>query len=58
MKVGLSACSNGHMPEWEGQITELKEVFKSMDIDSVCVPHIIRTAMISAELMRRELLIL
>lgn len=44
MKVGLSACSNGHMPEWEGQITELKEVFKSMDIDSVCVPHIIRTA--------------
>ncbi len=43
MKVGLSACSSGHMPEWEGQITELKEVLGSMNIDSVSVPHIIRT---------------
>ncbi len=44
MKVGLSACSNGHMPEWEGQITELKEVLNSMNIDATCVPHILRTA--------------
>ena len=43
MKVGLSACSNGHLHEWENQITELQEVLKGMNIDAVCVPHIIRT---------------
>ena len=44
MKVGLSACSNGHMPEWEDQIEELKEVLSSMNIDASVVPHIIRKA--------------
>ncbi len=43
MKVGLSACSSGHMPEWEGQITELVEVLNSMGMEAVPVSHIIRT---------------
>ncbi len=43
MKVGLSACSSGHLPEWEEQITELVDVFTSMGIEAVPVPHIIRT---------------
>ena len=24
MKVGISACSNGHLPEWQDQIKTLK----------------------------------
>ena len=24
MKIGISACSNGHLPEWQDQITELE----------------------------------
>ncbi len=43
MKVGLSACSSGHLPEWKDQITELVNVFNSMGIEAVPVPHIIRT---------------
>ena len=27
MKIGISACSNGHLPEWQDQITELEQVF-------------------------------
>ncbi len=42
-KVGLSACSNGHKPEWEGQITELVGVLKGMDIEAIPVAHILRT---------------
>lgn len=43
MKIGLSACSSGHLPEWEGQITELKEVLNGMGIEAVAAPHIVRT---------------
>ena len=43
MKVGLSACSSGHLAEWGEQITELVDVFKDMKIEAVPVPHIIRT---------------
>ena len=43
MKVGISACSNGHLHEWEGQIKELSDVLKSMNIEAVTAPHIMRT---------------
>jgi muramoyltetrapeptide carboxypeptidase LdcA involved in peptidoglycan recycling len=40
MKVGLSACSNGHSNEWAFQIDELEEVLSSMGIETVRAPHI------------------
>ncbi len=43
MKVGISACSNGHLPEWQDQITELEQVLNSMNIETVLSPHIMRT---------------
>ena len=43
MKVGLSACSNGHLPEWEDQVKELVAVLKSMNVEAVLAPHIMRT---------------
>ncbi|WP_026495333.1 LD-carboxypeptidase [Butyrivibrio sp. WCD3002] len=43
MKVGLSACSSGHLPEWEGQITELVDIFRENGIEAVPAQHIIRT---------------
>ncbi|WP_026664688.1 LD-carboxypeptidase [Butyrivibrio sp. FC2001] len=43
MKVGLSACSSGHLAEWEGQITELVDAFRDMEIEAVPASHIIRT---------------
>lgn len=43
MKIGLSACSNGHLPEWEVQITELVDVLRNVGIESVPAQHIIRT---------------
>ncbi|MCR5747838.1 MAG: LD-carboxypeptidase [Lachnospiraceae bacterium] len=43
MKVGISACSNGHLPEWQEQISELEQVLIDMDIETVLSPHIIRT---------------
>jgi muramoyltetrapeptide carboxypeptidase LdcA involved in peptidoglycan recycling len=43
MKVGLSACSSGHLPEWEDQITELVDIFRENGIEAVPAQHIIRT---------------
>ena len=43
MKVGISACSNGHLPKWQDQITELEQVFNNMNIETVLSPHIMRT---------------
>ncbi|WP_026669424.1 LD-carboxypeptidase [Butyrivibrio sp. AE3006] len=43
MKVGLSACSSGHLPEWEDQIAELVGVFKENGVEAVPAQHIIRT---------------
>lgn len=43
MKVGLSACSSGHLPEWEDQITELADVLAGMGIKAEPAAHIIRT---------------
>jgi muramoyltetrapeptide carboxypeptidase LdcA involved in peptidoglycan recycling len=43
MKVGISACSNGHLPEWRNQISELEKVLKDMNIETVISPHIMRT---------------
>ena len=40
MKVGLSACSNGHSKEWTYQISELVNILNKMDIDSVLAQHI------------------
>ncbi len=43
MKVGISACSNGHLPEWQDQITELEQILNNMNIETALSPHIIRT---------------
>ena len=43
MKVGISACSNGHLPEWQDQIKTLKKVLASMNIEAALVTHIIKT---------------
>ena len=43
MKVGISACSNGHLPEWQDQITELEQVLDNMNIETALSPHIMRT---------------
>lgn len=40
MKVGLSACSDGHIKEWEYQIEELVQVLKDLGIEPVLAPHI------------------
>lgn len=41
MKVGLSACSNGHSKEWAFQIDELEKILLDMGIEAVRAPHII-----------------
>lgn len=43
MKVGISACSNGHLREWEEQVKDLIEVLKLMDIEPTLAPHIFKT---------------
>ena len=43
MKVGLSACSSGHMPEWQDSITELEETLNKMGVQAKRAPHILRT---------------
>ena len=43
MKIGISACSNGHLPEWQDQITELEQVLSNMNIETALSPHIMRT---------------
>lgn len=43
MKIGLSACSSGHMPEWEGQIKELVDVLRDIGIEAIPAQHIMRT---------------
>jgi len=43
MKIGISACSNGHLPEWQDQITELEQVLDNMNIETALSPHIIIT---------------
>lgn len=43
MKVGISACSNGHLPEWQDRIKTLKKVLASMNIEAALVTHIIKT---------------
>ncbi len=40
MRVGISACSNGHLKEWEYQIDELTTVIKGFGIEPVIAPHI------------------
>ena len=40
MKVGLSACSDGHIKEWEYQVDELAHVMKNFGIEPVLAPHI------------------
>jgi muramoyltetrapeptide carboxypeptidase LdcA involved in peptidoglycan recycling len=40
MKVGLSACSNGHSTEWMQQITELEKVLKSMNVEAILADHV------------------
>ncbi|SFC99440.1 LD-carboxypeptidase [Butyrivibrio sp. YAB3001] len=40
MKVGLSACSDGHIKEWQYQIEELVQVLDGFGIDAVLAPHI------------------
>lgn len=43
MRVGISACSNGHLKEWEYQIDELTAVLKGFEIEPVLAPHIVVT---------------
>ena len=43
MKIGISACSNGHLPEWQDQITELEQVLDNMNIETALSTHIMRT---------------
>ncbi len=43
MRVGISACSNGHLKEWEYQIDELTAVLKGFEIEPVLAPHILVT---------------
>ncbi|WP_044959948.1 S66 family peptidase [Butyrivibrio sp. WCD2001] len=40
MKVGLSACSDGHIKEWEYQVDELVQVLKGFGIEALLAPHI------------------
>ncbi|MBP5160148.1 MAG: LD-carboxypeptidase [Lachnospiraceae bacterium] len=40
MKVGLSACSDGQLKEWEYQNKELVEVFAQMGIEAVTAQHL------------------
>ena len=39
-KVGLTACSDGQLREWEGQNRELKKVLAEMNIEAVEAEHI------------------
>ncbi|SEL56581.1 Muramoyltetrapeptide carboxypeptidase LdcA (peptidoglycan recycling) [Butyrivibrio sp. ob235] len=40
MKVGLSACSDGHIKEWEYQVDELVQALKGFGIEALLAPHI------------------
>lgn len=40
MKIGLSACSDGHIKEWEYQVDELVQVLKDFGMEVVLAPHI------------------
>ena len=40
MKVGLSACSNGHSEQWASQVDELCQVLNDMNIEAVKAEHI------------------
>ncbi len=43
MRVGISACSNGHLKEWEYQIDELIKILKDFGIEPVLASHIMST---------------
>lgn len=43
MKVGLSACSDGQLKEWEQQNTELRKILVGMGVESVMAEHIYAT---------------
>jgi len=34
MKVGICACSNGHLPEWQSQIKELEKALNNEGIET------------------------
>ena len=40
MKVGLSACSDGQLKEWEQQNNELRRILAGMGVESVMAEHI------------------
>ena len=40
MKVGLSACSDGQLKEWEQQNNELRKILAGMGVESVMAEHI------------------
>ena len=40
MKIGISACSNGHKEEWAGQVDELVCILKDLGVEPVLVEHI------------------
>lgn len=41
MKVGLAACSNGHIADWMPELDKLEEVLSGMGIEAVRAPHIL-----------------
>ena len=41
MKVGLAACSNGHIADWMPELDKLEDVLDSMGIEAVRAPHIL-----------------
>ena len=41
MKVGISACSNGHNKEWEPQIREISDVLRGLGIEPVPADHLV-----------------
>ena len=43
MKVGLSACSDGQLKEWEQQNTELQKILAGMGVESVMAEHVYAT---------------
>lgn len=43
MKVGLSACSDGQLKEWEQQNMELRKILAGMGVESVMAEHIYAT---------------
>ncbi len=41
MKIGLSACSNGHIADWMPELDKLEDVLTGMGIEAVRAPHIL-----------------